>query len=216
MPKREGVSLSVIKRLPRYYRFLGELLNRGVTRISSRELAQMMQLTASQIRQDLNCFGGFGQQGYGYNVAALHKEIGNIMGLDRHMPMVLIGAGNLGQAIASHLSFETEGFTLVGIFDNADAKIGRTINGLTVRNIDTLERFCNLEKPTMAVLCVPRSAVESLSDRLYALGIRCFWNFSHYDINMKYGDAIVENVHLNDSLMTLCYRITNDPMRTTK
>ena len=208
--------MSVIRRLPRYYRFLGDLLKHGVTRISSRELSQRMGLTASQIRQDLNCFGGFGQQGYGYMVDQLCTEIGNILGLSQAYKSVLIGAGNLGQSIASHLSFETEGFTLVGIFDNADAKIGRTINGLTVRNIDTLERFCNLEKPTMAVLCVPRSAVESLSDRLYALGIRCFWNFSHYDINMKYGDAIVENVHLNDSLMTLCYRITNDPMRTTK
>ena len=200
MPKRENISMSVIRRLPRYYRFLKLLREKGVTRISSTELSAKLGLTASQIRQDLNCFGGFG----------------NILGLSHAYKAVLIGAGNLGQAIASHLSFETEGFTLVGIFDNADAKIGRTINGLTVRNIDTLERFCNLEKPTMAVLCVPRSAVESLSDRLYALGIRCFWNFSHYDINMKYGDAIVENVHLNDSLMTLCYRITNDPMRTTK
>ena len=210
------ISKAVIRRLPRYYRYLGELLEDGVERISSNELSSKMRVTASQIRQDLNNFGGFGQQGYGYMVDQLCTEIGNILGLSHAYKAVLIGAGNLGQAIASHLSFETEGFTLVGIFDNADAKIGRTINGLTVRNIDTLERFCNLEKPTMAVLCVPRSAVESLSDRLYALGIRCFWNFSHYDINMKYGDAIVENVHLNDSLMTLCYRITNDPMRTTK
>ena len=216
MPKRENISMSVIRRLPRYYRFLKLLREKGVTRISSTELSAKLGLTASQIRQDLNCFGGFGQQGYGYMVDQLCTEIGNILGLSHAYKAVLIGAGNLGQAIASHLSFETEGFTLVGIFDNADAKIGRTINGLTVRNIDTLERFCNLEKPTMAVLCVPRSAVESLSDRLYALGIRCFWNFSHCDINMKYGDAIVENVHLNDSLMTLCYRITNDPMRTTK
>lgn len=134
MPKREGVSLSVIKRLPRYYRFLGELLNRGVTRISSRELAQMMQLTASQIRQDLNCFGGFGQQGYGYNVAALHKEIGNIMGLDRHMPMVLIGAGNLGRTIARHMDFDSSGFRLIGIFDNSVHIVGQTIRDLVVRD----------------------------------------------------------------------------------
>ena len=214
--KKQKVSSAVIRRLPRYYRHLNDLYQAGVERVSSNALGASLGLTASQIRQDLNCFGGFGQQGYGYMVDQLCTEIGNILGLSHAYKAVLIGAGNLGQAIASHLSFETEGFTLAGIFDNADAKIGRTINGLTVRNIDTLERFCNLEKPTMAVLCVPRSAVESLSDRLYALGIRCFWNFSHYDINMKYGDAIVENVHLNDSLMTLCYRITNDPMRTTK
>ncbi len=216
MPKRENISMSVIRRLPRYYRFLKLLSEKGVTRISSTELSAKLGLTASQIRQDLNCFGGFGQQGYGYMVDQLCMEIGNILGLTHAYKAVLIGAGNLGQAIASHLSFETEGFTLVGIFDNSDAKIGHSINGLIVRNIDTLERFCNTEKPTMAVLCVPRDAVGTLSDRLYALGIRCFWNFSHYDINMKYADAIVENVHLNDSLMTLCYRITNVPAPSAK
>lgn len=216
MPKRENISMSVIRRLPRYYRFLKLLEEKGVARISSTELSAKLGLTASQIRQDLNCFGGFGQQGYGYMVDQLCTEIGNILGLSHAYKAILLGAGNLGRAIASHLSFETEGFTLAGIFDNSDTKIGQTVNGLTVRNVDTLERFCNAETPTMAVLCVPRSAVGALSDRLYAVGIRCFWNFSHYDISLKHSDTIVENVHLNDSLMTLCYRITNEPAQEAK
>ena len=203
MPKREGVSLSVIKRLPRYYRFLGELLNRGVTRISSRELAQMMQLTASQIRQDLNCFGGFGQQGYGYNVAALHKEIGNIMGLDRHMPMVLIGAGNLGRTIARHMDFDSSGFRLIGIFDNSVHIVGQTIRDLVVRDAAELEDFCRAHTPRAAVLCIPKEVAFETTQRLMELGVNCFWNFSHYDLSLDFEGVIVENVHLGDSLMTL-------------
>lgn len=211
MPKRDNISMSVIRRLPRYYRFLKLLNEKGVTRISSTELSAKLGLTASQIRQDLNCFGGFGQQGYGYMVDQLCTEIGNILGLSHSYKAILVGAGNLGRAIASHLSFETEGFILAGIFDNSPDKMGETINGLVVRSTDVMDQFCLAEKPTMAVLCVPRAAVGALSDRLYGLGIRNFWNFSHYDITMKYPDTIVENVHLNDSLMTLCYRITNSP-----
>lgn len=201
--------MSVIRRLPRYYRFLNHLKNKGINRISSKELSAKMGFTASQIRQDLNCFGGFGQQGYGYIVEQLCDEIGNILGVSNGYKCILIGAGNLGQAIASHLSFEAQGFHLTGIFDNDPKKIGTNLNGLVIRDTAELESFCKETQPVMAVLCIPRAAVERLSDQLYAMGIRNFWNFSHYDIAMKYHDAIVENVHLNDSLMTLCYRISD-------
>ncbi len=191
--------MSVIRRLPRYHRFLSQLREKGVTRISSTELSSRLGLTASQIRQDLNCFGGFGQQGYGYIVDQLCDEIGSILGLQNQYKAILVGAGNLGQAIASHMNFSDDGFTLAGIFDSSPFKIGNRINGIEVLDMEKLEQFCAREKPVMAVLC----------DRLYELGIRSFWNFSHYDIAIRHPDAIVENVHLNDSLMTLCYQINN-------
>lgn len=209
MPKRDNISMSVIRRLPRYYRFLNHLKKTGINRISSKELSEKMGFTASQIRQDLNCFGGFGQQGYGYIVEQLCDEIGNILGVSNGYRCILIGAGNLGQAIASHLSFEAQGFRLIGIFDIDPHKIGTSLSGQMIRDVRTLDDFCKEMQPVMAVLCTPRAAVEHLSDQLYAMGIRNFWNFSHYDIAMKYPDAIVENVHLNDSLMTLCYRISD-------
>lgn len=209
MPKRDNISMSVIRRLPRYYRFLNHLKKTGINRISSKELSEKMGFTASQIRQDLNCFGGFGQQGYGYIVEQLCDEIGNILGVSNGYRCILIGAGNLGQAIASHLSFEAQGFRLIGIFDSDPHKIGTSLSGQMIRDVRTLDDFCKEVQPVMAVLCTPRAAVEHLSDQLYAMGIRNFWNFSHYDIAMKYPDAIVENVHLNDSLMTLCYRISD-------
>lgn len=209
MPKRDNISMSVIRRLPRYYRFLNHLKKTGINRISSKELSEKMGFTASQIRQDLNCFGGFGQQGYGYIVEQLCDEIGNILGISNGYRCILIGAGNLGQAIASHLSFEAQGFRLIGIFDSDPHKIGTSLSGQMIRDVRTLDDFCKEMQPVMAVLCTPRAAVEHLSDQLYAMGIRNFWNFSHYDIAMKYPNAIVENVHLNDSLMTLCYRISD-------
>ncbi len=207
MPKNQGVSLSVIKRLPRYYRFLGDLLKKDVTRISSRELAQLMQLTASQIRQDLNCFGGFGQQGYGYNVADLRREIGSILGLDRHTPAILIGVGNLGRTIARHMDFESSGFQLVGLFDNNPSVIGQTVRGLSVSDISQLDEFCRSHKPKAAILCIPRDVARATAERLIGLGISNFWNFSHYDLLLDFDGLIVENVHLGDSLMTLSYRI---------
>ncbi len=209
MPRRENISMSVIRRLPRYYRYLTHLKSKNVTRISSTELSAKLGLTASQIRQDLNCFGGFGQQGYGYIVDQLCDEIGNILGLSHGYKAILIGAGNLGRAIASHLSFEDEGFKLAGIFDSSPTKIGTTINGHIVRDTASLEEFCTSEKPVMAVLCIPREGVGAIIEQLYSLDVRNFWNFSHYDISMKYTDTVVENVHLNDNLMTLCYRISN-------
>lgn len=207
--KKDYISMSVIRRLPRYYRFLSELERNGVGRISSRELSDRMGLTASQIRQDLNCFGGFGQQGYGYMVPQLKAEIAAILGLDQRHKAILLGAGNLGRAVASHIAFENQGFQLIGIFDRDPALFGRVIRELPVRSETELETFCSAEKPDVAILCVPMQAAEGLSERLIALGIRNFWNFSHYDFSVKHPEVIIENVHMNDSLMTLCYRISN-------
>lgn len=208
--ERKDISMSVIKRLPRYYRFLGELEKKDVTRISSRELSQMMGFTASQIRQDLNCFGGFGQQGYGYNVDQLRKEIGTILGVDNGFKTILIGCGNLGRAIASHMSFEMRGFELVGIFDvRANDMQDIKIKGISISPMEDLEMYCRETEPVVAVLCIPSSTAPEAVERLMKLGITNFWNFTHYDINADYPDAVVENVHLNDSLMTLSYQISN-------
>ena len=201
------ISDSVIRRLPRYYRFLGELKNAGLTRISSRELSERMGLTASQIRQDLNCFGGFGQQGYGYNIELLRTEIAQILGLDRPQNAILIGVGNLGRAIAQHITFESRGFHLIGLFDNKEALVGQMVRNLPIRSISTLDEFCRENLPTVAILCVPKNAAESLSDQLVKLGIKGFWNFSHYDLAMKHPNVTVENMHFGDSLMTLSYRL---------
>ena len=201
--EKKSVSMSVIKRLPRYYRFLGELKKNNITRISSKELSQRMGFTASQIRQDLNCFGGFGQQGYGYNVEQLQNEIGAILGV--------FGCGNLGRAIASHMTFEDRGFELVGLFDsNADKMQDLRIKGLSVYPVEDLEVYCKEVEPKVAVLCVPTEAAPAIVDRLVNLGIMNFWNFSHYDIASNYHGVTVENVHLNDSLMTLSYQIMNN------
>lgn len=212
MPKeKKDISMSVIKRLPRYYRFLGELKKKEISRISSRELSQMMGFTASQIRQDLNCFGGFGQQGYGYNVDQLRTEIGSILGVGSGFKTILIGCGNLGKAIASHMAFEDRGFELVGIFDKkAESMQDIRIKGLSISPIEDLEMYCNEVDPIVAVLCIPTDATPDIVKRLINLGITNFWNFSHYDINSVYPQTKVENVHLNDSLMTLSYQITNN------
>ncbi len=209
MPKRENISMSVIRRLPRYYRSLLHLQKEGVMRISSTELSRELGLTASQIRQDLNCFGGFGQQGYGYMVGPLAQEIGHILGVSHQYPTVLFGAGNLGRAIAARMEFEELGFSLLGIFDNAPQKIGTVIRGLEVRDVATFRAFYEQKHPVMAILCTPRTAVEGILDVLYPLGVRNYWNFTHYDISKRYPDTVVENVHLNDSLLTLCYQIHN-------
>ncbi|MCR4924843.1 MAG: redox-sensing transcriptional repressor Rex [Clostridiales bacterium] len=209
MPKNSNISMSVIKRLPRYYRFLGELNRCGITRISSRELSIKMGLTASQIRQDFNCFGGFGQQGYGYNVTQLHIEIGNILGLNNGFKTILIGTGNLGRAIATHMSFEERGFNLIGIFDKNEATVGQLVRGLPIRHINGLDDFCREYHPTVAVLCIPSEHALEVEKQLVDLGIKGFWNFTHSDIASKYPDVVVENVHLSDSLMTLCYQVSS-------
>jgi redox-sensing transcriptional repressor len=206
---KNTISNSVIRRLPRYYRFLGELESNGYVRISSRELSEKMGLTASQIRQDFNCFGEFGQQGYGYNVSDLRGEIGHILGLDKLTPMILLGAGNLGKAIASHIDFHNKGFDLIGAFDtNADI-IGKEIGELTVRDIEELESFCKDNKPVAAILCVPTTAAGKMVDILIGCGIKAFWNFTHYDMRIGRKGIAVENVHLGDSLTTLSYGLNS-------
>lgn len=210
MSKSINISNSVIRRLPRYYRFLGELEDQQISKISSRELSERMHLTASQIRQDLNCFGGFGQQGYGYNVSELRKEIGRILGVDKHRKTILIGAGNLGTALAVHINFEKSGCSLIGIFDSNKKIVGNPLGKLTITEIDDLEKFCRENKPEVAVLCIPKSVTKEIVDRLTELGVRSFWNFSHYDINVEHKNIIVENVHLGDSLLTLSYGVNNN------
>ena len=207
--KKSGISTLVIKRLPRYYRFIGELIKQGVVRSSSGELAAKMSLTASQIRQDLNCFGGFGQQGYGYNLIELRTEIGKILGIDKGYKTVLFGAGNLGKAIASHMNFGEYGCDLVGIFDSDLRKENEKVADLSVMSIDKMEDFFAQVHPQVAILCIPKASAQELADKLVSLGIKAFWNFSHYDLKMSHSDIIVENVHLGDSIMTLAYGLTN-------
>lgn len=207
MSKKENISLSVIRRLPRYYRFLGELKKSNTLRISSAELSRIMGLTASQIRQDLNCFGGFGQQGYGYNVSDLHEEIGKILGIEENIKTILIGAGNLGKTLSTQMDFNSFGFDLVGIFDVDPNLIGTDLNSICVQDVKILEDFCQKEKPVVACLCIPKEAAEEIAERLVKLGIKGFWNFSHYDMSLEYKGIAVENVHLGDSLMTLSYRV---------
>lgn len=209
MKSVNNISKSVIGRLPRYYRFLGILLNEGIDKISSKALSERMGLTASQIRQDLNQFGGFGQQGYGYNVKTLRSKIGNIIGVNGGYNAILVGAGNLGRAIAQHINFNKLGFNLTAIFDSDEKLTGADINNLKIRHFSEIDEFCKENTPTTAIICIPTSAVKDVACKLVDCGINSFWNFSHYNINDDYPDALVENVHLNDSLLTLCYNITN-------
>lgn len=196
----------VIKRLPRYYRYLGELQSQGIYRISSNALSQMMRVTASQIRQDLNYFGGFGQQGYGYNVKSLIEEIGNILGLNDNDTMIIVGAGNLGRALANHSSFEKRGFKLVGIFDNDKRVIGSSIRGIAVSPSEKLGDFVRENRVDIAILTVPSSAAHDMAKLLVESGIRGIVNFSYSELDAA--ESIpVENVHLSDTLMTMAYRI---------
>ncbi|MCH5317198.1 MAG: redox-sensing transcriptional repressor Rex [Eubacterium sp.] len=205
MDKKDDISISVIKRLPRYYRFLQHLKENGIVRISSKELADKMGLTASQIRHDFNCFGGFGQQGYGYNVPELYGKIGEILGVNIERKTILIGAGNLGKAVCNKIFGVNSGFKLIGIFDKNEAICGNIIKGIPVRSIDYIENFCIDNRPVCAVVCIPSNDMKELTDILIKLGIKSFWNFSNYDIAMAHPEVLVENVHLTDSLMTLGY-----------
>lgn len=207
MSKSNDVSMSVIRRLPRYYRFLGKLIQKNIPRISSKKLSEMLGITASQIRQDLHCFGEFGQQGYGYNVNDLHKEIENILGISHQTNAILIGAGNLGKAILSYMNFNDKGFNLVGVFDQNIDIIGKNIAGYDVLNISDLKSFCKKISPKVAILCIPQESAENLAQTLVDLGIKGFWNFSHYDFAINFDNVIVENVHISDSLLTLCFQM---------
>ena len=201
------ISRAVISRLPRYYRFLGELLDAGVERISSNDLSKKMHVTASQIRQDLNNFGGFGQQGYGYNVKYLHSEIGKILGLDKTHNFIIIGAGNLGQALANYASFEKSGFVLKSLFDVNPRLDGISIRGIRVRMMDELIGFLKENDIEIAALTRPKSKAVEVADILVKNGIKAIWNFAHTDLTLP-KDVIVENVHLSDSLMQLSYNIS--------
>lgn len=200
------ISQAVIRRLPRYYRYLGELLENGVERISSNELSKKMKVTASQIRQDLNNFGGFGQQGYGYNVKYLHGEIGKILGIDKSNYMVIIGAGNLGHALANYSAFEKRGFVLEGMFDIDPELEGVTIRGIPVQKMEELDDFLDTHHIDIGVLTIPKKAVAEVADTLVEHGVKAIWNFAHTDLNLP-DDVIVENVHLSESLMRLSYNI---------
>ena len=201
------ISRAVISRLPRSYRYLGDLLEAGVERISSNDLSKKMQVTASQIRQDLNNFGGFGQQGYGYNVKYLYTEIGKILGLDKDHNFIIIGAGNLGQALANYASFERNGFILKSLFDVNPRLEGVTIRGIPVRMLDELEGYLQENDIEIAALTLPKSKAEEVADVLVANGIKAIWNFAHTDLTLP-KDVIVESVHLADSLMKLSYNIS--------
>ena len=199
------ISSAVIKRLPRYYRYLGELVENEVVRISSKDLSERMQVTASQIRQDLNNFGGFGQQGYGYNVQYLYNEIGKILGLDRTNNIIIIGAGNLGQALANY-NFEKRGFKTIGLFDANPRLVGINVRGIEIHDIGELEEFVKNNDVQLAALTLPKQHARQMALELMEYGVKAFWNFAPIDLNLP-EDVIVENVHLAESLMTLSYRI---------
>lgn len=200
------ISQAVIGRLPRYFRYLGELKDQGVERISSQELSRLMKVTASQIRQDFNNFGGFGQQGYGYNVEYLYHEIGKILGLHEPHHLIIIGAGNLGQALANYMNFERRGFLFEGIFDKDPKLYGKDVRGLKVQPMENVEHFIREHEIDIAVLTIPKSGAVEVAELLSQNGIKAIWNFAHVDLNVP-PQIQVENVHLTDSLMKLSYNI---------
>lgn len=204
------ISQAVVRRMPKYYRYLGELLEKGVERVSSKELSNLMKVTASQIRQDLNNFGGFGQQGYGYNVRYLHDEIGKILGLNRSHNLIIIGAGNLGQAIVNYARFERLGFHTIAMFDVNPEKIGNEVRGIKIYSLNELEDFCKNQKVDIAALTMPKQSADNTAQRLVELGINAIWNFAHVDLDVDNSNVVVENVHLSDSLMQLSYNISKN------
>lgn len=203
----KGISQAVIGRLPRYFRYLGELKDEGVERISSQDLSRLMQVTASQIRQDFNNFGGFGQQGYGYNVEYLYEEIGKILGLDKQHHLIIVGAGNLGQALANYMNFEKRGFIMQGIFDVNPELFGKKVRNLTVEPMEMIEQRMREKDIDIAVLTIPKNSAVEVADKLVSYGIKAIWNFAHVDLDVPEG-VQVENVHLSDSLMKLSYTIS--------
>ena len=206
----KSISRAVIKRLPRYYRYLGDLLQQGVDKISSKALSEIMHVTASQIRQDLNNFGGFGQQGYGYNVEYLFNEIGKILGLNEKHNVIIIGAGNLGRAIANYTDFEKRGFVIKGIFDTNPELIGEKVNGLEIMDFNDIDKFLKEnDKVQIATITVPRDKAIEVASKLVTLGIEAIWNFAPIDLHLS-SNVIVENVHLTASLMQLSYKLSEN------
>ena len=208
--QEKEISQAVIRRMPRYYRYLGELLEDGVERISSNDLSKRMNVTASQIRQDLNNFGGFGQQGYGYNVKFLYEEIGKILGLNQKHNIIVIGAGNLGQALANYVKFEKLGFVITALFAVNPALEGVTVRGIKIHMLDELEDYCKDHVVDIAALTMPKEKADAIANRLVNLGIQAIWNFAHVDLDLIDKDVVVENVHLSDSLMQLSYNIVKN------
>ena len=208
--QEKEISQAVIRRMPRYYRYLGELLEDGVERISSNDLSKRMNVTASQIRQDLNNFGGFGQQGYGYNVKFLYEEIGKILGLNQKHNIIVIGAGNLGQALANYVKFEKLGFVITALFDVNPALEGVTVRGIKIHMLAELEEYCKDHVVDIAALTMPKEKADAIANRLVNLGIQAIWNFAHVDLDLIDKDVVVENVHLSDSLMQLSYNIVKN------
>ena len=187
------ISQAVIRRLPRYYRYLGELLDEGVERISSNDLSHRMKVTASQIRQDLNNFGGFGQQGYGYNVQFLYEEIGKIMGLDTEHRIIIIGAGNLGQALANYVKFEKLGFVITALFDVNPELSGKSVRGIPILMLSELDEYCRTHRVDIAALTMPKSKADSIASKLVDLGIKAIWNFAHVDLEIPNKDVVVDS-----------------------
>ena len=206
MESSKNISLAVIKRLPRYYRYLGDILDDGITRISSKDLSRRMNITASQIRQDLNNFGCFGQQGYGYNVEVLYNEIKSILGLDKQYSLIIIGAGNIGQALVNYINFGRRGYNFQALFDVNPKLIGLSIRGIEIYDVDSLETYLNDNPIDIAVLTLPKTNAVTAAETVIRCGVKGIWNFSHIDIDTP-EDVKVENVHLTDSLMTLSYKL---------
>ena len=205
------ISQAVIRRMPRYYRYLGELLDDGVERISSNDLSNRMKVTASQIRQDLNNFGGFGQQGYGYNVQYLYDEIGKILGLNQQHNIIIIGAGNLGQALANYVKFEKLGFKIVALFDVKPELKGKTVRDIPILMLNELDDYCANNHVDIAALTMPKSKADTIAQKLVDLGVKAIWNFAHVDLDIENNeDVVVESVHLSDSLMQLSYNIVKN------
>ncbi len=202
--KDKNISLAVIRRLPKYHRYLKDLLDRDITRISSKELSKLIGFTASQIRQDLNNFGGFGQQGYGYNVEDLYHEIGKILGLTREYNVVIVGAGNMGQALANYASFSRLGFNLKAMFDINPKLVGLNINGVQVYDIDEFNAFVDSQDIDIVYICTSRAGAQDVADRIQKTNIKAIWNFAPIDLKVK-NDIVVENVHLIDNLLTVSY-----------
>lgn len=203
---KEVIPNAVVKRLPRYYRYLGELMEQGVERISSKDLSDKMNVTASQIRQDLNHFGGFGQQGYGYNVEYLYLEIGKILGVDKKHNMIIIGSGNLGQAIANYANFERRGFVVTGMFDKNPELIGKRVRNVEVMPMDLLNSFIIENNVDIVALTIPKTEAIRVAEEVVQYGIKAIWNFAHTDLDLP-EDIVVENVHLSESLMQLSYNL---------
>ncbi|MGI6152458.1 MAG: redox-sensing transcriptional repressor Rex [Christensenellaceae bacterium] len=204
----EKISQAVIRRLPKYYRYLEDIQSKGIDKISSSRMSAEMGLNASQIRRDFNCFGGFGQQGYGYSVPKLKSEITHILGLDKKYKVIIIGAGRIGHALMGYRNFTLEGFDIIDMFDTDPAKVGQIIEGKTVQSMDSLGSYLDSHEVDIAIICTPKEQAQRAADMLVSLGIKAIWNFAPTDVAVRRGVSL-ENVHLSDSLYVLSYKMSN-------